>query len=119
VIFKDDQGNLDIQGLKESFAEFKQTAKSQQFKLEVMISFWFAIHIESLDMAQVIYTLDPIIEKVMRRLREQGEGDIEEKRKREKDRNKKNVAKIAKEEDSEGSPKELGDTLKLPDINKK
>tara|TARA_B110000285_G_scaffold220120_1_gene271532 strand:- start:1531 stop:1662 length:132 start_codon:yes stop_codon:yes gene_type:complete len=41
-----------------------------------MIAFWFAIHIESEEMAQIIYKFDPIIEKVMKGLRELGEPDL-------------------------------------------
>ena len=80
MIFKDTEGKLDIQGLKNNFEELQknQTTKKlkQDYKLEVMIAFWFAIHIESEEMAQIIYKFDPIIEKVMRGLRELGEPEL-------------------------------------------
>lgn len=34
------------------------------------MAFWFAIHTDSLEQAQLIYTLDPIIEKIMKNIRE-------------------------------------------------
>ena len=41
-----------------------------------MMAFWFAIHNDSLEQAQIIYTLDPIIEKIMKSIREKGEKDL-------------------------------------------
>ena len=124
VMFKDNEGKMDIEGLKNSFEELKneKTTKKhkQDYKLEVMVSFWLAIHIENVEMAQVIYTLDPIIEKVLKSMREQGEQELELKHKRDRDKERKNKQnRVQHQNDSdEGSP-EKSDTLKLPDINKK
>ena len=87
-----------------------------------MIAYWFAINIDNLEMAQAIYKLDPIIEKVMRSLREQGEPELEDKRRRMREAERKKQAKIkieVQENDSDNPSPEKSDTLKLPDINKK
>ena len=40
-----------------------------EYKYEVMISFWFAIHIEYLEAAIYLYDRDPIIAEIMKNLR--------------------------------------------------
>ena len=50
------------------------------FKYEVMLCFWFAIHCEAVEEAQLVYKIDPIIESIMKNLRVAGEEIIALKR---------------------------------------
>ena len=73
------------------------------------MAFWYAIHTENLEQAQIIYTLDPIIEKIMKSIREKGEKDLQIKRYREEEKKKKQRKKdnsddgSGNENQSEGS----------------
>ena len=40
-----------------------------EFRHEVMLCFWFAIHLEMFNAAILLYDLDPIIEDIMKNFR--------------------------------------------------
>ena len=89
IIKKDKDGKIDNEALKQAFIEYKDGESSQNYKLEVMMAFWYAIHTENLEQAQIIYSLDPIIEKIMKSIREKGEKDLQIKKYREEEKKKK------------------------------
>ena len=85
------------------------------FKYEVMLCFWFAIHIEAVEVAQFIYKIDPVIFNIMTNLRKFGEEAIDQKRYDDQRRARREKLKraqivrdesIASDEDEEGSQKE-------------
>jgi len=57
---------------------------SRDYKFEVMISFWFALHLEKVEECRLIYEQDSIIEKILKSLREKGRLELELKQKKEK-----------------------------------
>ena len=52
------------------------------FKYEVMISFWLATHMGKLPEAQFLYNLDPLIQKVVKNLRQNGRRILAKKNER-------------------------------------
>ena len=44
-----------------NLSESTQTG-SKEFKFEVLICFWFSIHLDLVEIAKELYNLDPIIE---------------------------------------------------------
>jgi len=60
--------------------------ENKDFKIDVMLCFWFAIHKECMLEAQLIYTQDPIISKILKILREKGESDLILKRKKDQEK---------------------------------
>ena len=52
-------------------------ACKKAFVIEVMLCFWFAVHMNCLPEAKYLYSLDPIIAQIMKTLREHGLADIE------------------------------------------
>lgn len=68
--------------LKQSLEEYRdeKVTSVQEFKYEVMLCFWFAIHTEAVAEAQLIYKIDPIIESIMQNLRTEGDIIIQLKR---------------------------------------
>ena len=66
--------------LEKSFLDLKKTVEDTQFKHEIMIAFWLAIHIGELDIAQLIINgpvgpdgkskaFDPIVDDIIQNLR--------------------------------------------------
>lgn len=56
---------------------------SREYKLEVMICLWLAIELERLEEARLIFTMDPIIDKILASIREKGAAELKEQRKAE------------------------------------
>ena len=52
-----------------SFKDQEKQMTPIEFKYEVMICFWFSIHIEYVEAANILYELDEIIEQVMKNFR--------------------------------------------------
>lgn len=55
--------------LEKNFMEVHKIFDSRTFKYEVLISFWLCIHMERLELAQLIHQQDPILEKILQNLR--------------------------------------------------
>lgn len=71
----------ELEELKASLEAFKEHEEQPKtFKYEVMLCFWFAIHCEAVEEAQLIYKIDPIIESIMKNLRAAGAETIALKR---------------------------------------
>lgn len=54
--------------------------RQKEYKYEVMLSLWFAIHLDRLEIARAIYGLDEINEKILKTLREKGQSILLERR---------------------------------------
>ena len=67
----------------------KMQISPEQYKYEVMLCFWFAIHKQMKLEYELLYTLDPICEQIMKNLREQGEEALERRRMMKDKRNNK------------------------------
>lgn len=46
--------------------------ESRQFKYEVLICYWLAIHLERFDIAVYLQQQDSVLEKLMNNIRKQG-----------------------------------------------
>jgi len=46
--------NEEIDDLKKSFLDLKKQTKDREFKFEVMLSFWFAIHMKKLQASKIM-----------------------------------------------------------------
>jgi hypothetical protein len=58
-----------MEDLEKNFIDTKKIFDSRSYKYELLISFWLSIHLEKLAFAQYIYSLDPIVEKILQNLR--------------------------------------------------
>ena len=100
----------EIDALKTALEEFKdkETTTVKIFKYEVMFCFWFAIHMENVKAAQLIYKIDHVIESIMKNLRASGEDIILLKRNDDKKRERREQLKkaIVKDESFESDDEE-------------
>ena len=71
--------------LKKYFDELRESENfnTKDFKIEVMLCIWYAIEMEKLYHCQVLFKLDPIIDKIIKSLRTKGHNDIQLHRARE------------------------------------
>ncbi len=51
--------------LEKNYIDVKKIFDSRTFKYEVLISFWLSIHLERLDLAQLVHQQDSILEKIL------------------------------------------------------
>ena len=61
--------------MEKNFADVSKIFESRTYKYEVLIAFWLCIHLERLDLAQMVHRMDPILEKILQNLR-RGAKDI-------------------------------------------
>ena len=54
----------------------KEYQKKKDFAMEVMLCFWFALHVGDIKAIKYLYFQDPIISQIMKRLREKGRDDL-------------------------------------------
>jgi len=88
--------------MEQAFADIKKTFDAKGFKYEVLIAFWLSIHLQRLPTAQHLYSLDPIIEKILINLRKHGQEYLEQARQRKLKQQKSkllNAFQTPKEED--------------------
>ena len=83
--------NEEKDDLEKSFADIKKVFDHRTFKYEVLIAFWLTIHLQKLEASKLVYDLDPIIEKVVKNLRNAGKAVLDEKRAREEEERKRGV----------------------------
>ena len=58
-----------MEDLDKNFADTKKIFDSRTYKYELLISFWLTVHLEKLQYAMFIHSLDSIIEKMLQTLR--------------------------------------------------
>ena len=61
--------NRELEDMLKSFKDQEKQMTPIEFKYEVMICFWFSIHIEYVEAANILYELDEIIEQIMKNFR--------------------------------------------------
>ena len=64
--------NLELDDLIKSFEDLRKSVDARSFKYEVMISFWFAVHMDRFEAAKQLLDLDSRIQKVVVNIREAG-----------------------------------------------
>jgi hypothetical protein len=65
--------------LERSIFEIRKIYDSRTFKYEVLIAFWLCVHLERLDLAQLIHEQDSIIEKIISNLRKSNKDEGKKK----------------------------------------
>ena len=78
-----------MQELKRTSDESPDKKAKIEFKYEVMLCFWFAVHREQVDMVRMIFDIDPIIDKILRVIRITGAEELIIKRGRDEDKERK------------------------------
>lgn len=59
-----------------------QQMKQKQFKYDIMICFWLAIHFEKILIVQFLFENYEFAKTILKNLREQGKDDLEQKHNR-------------------------------------
>ena len=71
-----------------------------------MLAFWFALHAEKLEMCQMIFEIDPIIDKILNVIRVTGTEELiikkgRELEKKKRDKNRKSVKESGDQDSSD------------------
>lgn len=65
--------NSELEALKDAFMKAGQDVQdARDFKYELMLAFWLAVELDKLEEAQALISVDPLIEKIILNLRENG-----------------------------------------------
>ena len=83
--------NLEVEDMEKSFKDQKMQMEEDEFRYEVMLAFWFSIHLGALKSARLLYHMDGIIPRIMANFRtDKAKAIIEGMRNNDKDKKKKN-----------------------------
>ena len=58
--------------MEKTIGEVRKIFDQRTFKYEVLICFWLCIHLDRLELAQLLYDHDPIVEKILVNMRKSG-----------------------------------------------
>lgn len=82
--------NVQCDEMEKSFMNLAVTVSKQQFRHQLLLSFWLAIHLKQPDEAQRIMKIDPIIQQVVESLYKNGAVYIEKEKQRKEMEKRKN-----------------------------
>ena len=64
--------NSELVEMKTAFRDLVEFVDARTYKYEVMLAFWLAIELDKVEEAQALVTIDPLLERVVLNLRENG-----------------------------------------------
>ena len=67
--------------LQKLFVDNQRILDEKNYKYEIVIAFWLAVHLDKLDIAKMIFELHKIMDGILRGMRRRGQKHIEEFRK--------------------------------------